>query len=492
MLPQSIRLATLDDLPCLIELESYWRSDVLAASEDTLRRRLTAHANGQFVAVATNGSLLGAIYTQRVASYATLLTAQRETELELHVPAGSVIQLLGIVQRADARVGDQLRSYVLLHARRDATVERVCGVTRCRAYKPSSGVDYQAHVKEASDPSLLFHATQVEWVSLNASPAWSVVETSVMNCVGLQLETFLADFLGDHIAPHSPPLAIIANILNTERWRAAIHKEYDCQKAHALAASIICNPHVSISYALAGAVHTKDVGDLSREKLAALVSFTGMGGLALEEYAWCLRRQLSKPRSAAVQLVHSSNIDELLHDLADAGQPRSGELAAAYATCWQIDCPPGTTTSIGYASSMLLQQLQGARYIGCHGINRGPFASSMATSNGVVVLLTASDCAVLEEQWQRSWPRVLFAIVYEAQTWTAGAWLTIRSLQQGSRSAVAPVRMHGPRSSHEGLLLRPHIHVRSSPRFQNCSWIASHTLQGHPSYVPQEVVRVRA
>ena len=157
MLPQSIRLATLDDLPCLIELESYWRSDVLAASEDTLRRRLTAHANGQFVAVATNGSLLGAIYTQRVASYATLLTAQRETELELHVPAGSVIQLLGIVQRADARVGDQLRSYVLLHARRDATVERVCGVTRCRAYKPSSGVDYQAHVKEASDPSLLFH-----------------------------------------------------------------------------------------------------------------------------------------------------------------------------------------------------------------------------------------------------------------------------------------------------------------------------------------------
>ena len=130
---------------------------MLAASEDTLRRRLTAHANGQFVAVATNGSLLGAIYTQRVASYATLLTAQRETELELHVPAGSVIQLLGIVQRADARVGDQLRSYVLLHARRDATVERVCGVTRCRAYKPSSGVDYQAHVKEASDPSLLFH-----------------------------------------------------------------------------------------------------------------------------------------------------------------------------------------------------------------------------------------------------------------------------------------------------------------------------------------------
>ena len=73
----------------------------------------------------------------------------------------------------------------------------------------------------------------------------------------------------------------------------------------------------------------KDVGDVPREKLASLASFTGMAGIALEEYAWCLGRQLSRPRSAAVQLVHRSDVDELLQDLADAAQPRFGELAAA-------------------------------------------------------------------------------------------------------------------------------------------------------------------
>lgn len=47
--------------------------------------------------------------------------------------------------------------YVLLLARLDATVECACGVTRCRAYEPGAGKEYQAHVNEASDPGLLFH-----------------------------------------------------------------------------------------------------------------------------------------------------------------------------------------------------------------------------------------------------------------------------------------------------------------------------------------------
>ena len=86
-----IRLATLDDLPGLLKLEAFWRSDVLSAPEATLRRRIVAHPTGQFVAVAPDGQLLGVMYTQRVASYETLLTAQRETELDLHTPAGPVV-----------------------------------------------------------------------------------------------------------------------------------------------------------------------------------------------------------------------------------------------------------------------------------------------------------------------------------------------------------------------------------------------------------------
>ena len=146
-------------MPALIELEAFWRSDVLAASEATLRRRLQAHPTGQFVAVAPSGQLLGAMYTQRVASRECLLSTTRESELELHTPSGAVVHLLGVVQRAGANVGDLLRRYVLHLVRLDATVEVACGVTRCRSFEASSGVEYQAHVDRGDDPGLLFHSS---------------------------------------------------------------------------------------------------------------------------------------------------------------------------------------------------------------------------------------------------------------------------------------------------------------------------------------------
>ena len=119
----SIRLASLDDLSGLVELETCWRSSALSTPEVALRRRIEAHPTGQFVAVAPSGQLLGAMYTQRVPSYNSLLTTTRESELELHTPNGPVIQLLGVVQRPGAMVGDRLRRYVLHLSRLDATVE---------------------------------------------------------------------------------------------------------------------------------------------------------------------------------------------------------------------------------------------------------------------------------------------------------------------------------------------------------------------------------
>ena len=196
----AIRLATLANVPELVALEAYWRSDVLSASEvrtmhahlriatvsaldtppshpaarlarcrqATLRQRICAHPTGQYVAITPGGEILGAMYTQRVLSYEVLLSAQRETELELHAPDGPVVQLLGVVQRPDAKVGDLLRRFVLLLARLDATVERVCGITRCRAYQPSRSAffgaseapsaEYQRYVESLTDPGLLFHS----------------------------------------------------------------------------------------------------------------------------------------------------------------------------------------------------------------------------------------------------------------------------------------------------------------------------------------------
>ena len=71
-------------------------TSVLDRAIQTLKRRLAAHPGGQLVAVAPDGRLLGAAYTQRVASCEALLSAQRATEHELHTPSGRVLQLLGM------------------------------------------------------------------------------------------------------------------------------------------------------------------------------------------------------------------------------------------------------------------------------------------------------------------------------------------------------------------------------------------------------------
>ena len=77
------RLATLSDLPQLLELEAQWDSAFLRSSEATLRQRLELEPSGQFVAFGGDGALLAAMYTQRVASLAVLRKAVRRTEATL-------------------------------------------------------------------------------------------------------------------------------------------------------------------------------------------------------------------------------------------------------------------------------------------------------------------------------------------------------------------------------------------------------------------------
>ena len=58
------RLATLSDLPQLLELEAQWDSAFLRSSEATLRQRLELEPSGQFVAFGGDGALLAAMYTR--------------------------------------------------------------------------------------------------------------------------------------------------------------------------------------------------------------------------------------------------------------------------------------------------------------------------------------------------------------------------------------------------------------------------------------------
>eukprot|EP00966_Prymnesium_polylepis_P240223 5555301-Prymnesium_polylepis.1 len=64
------------------------------------------------------------------------------------------------------------------------------------------------------------------------------------------------------------------------------------------------------------------------------VAVAGLAGIALEEYASCLVAPLSIDTGGwlSVQLVHRSDVSELLQDLADESQPRFGELLGTRAT----------------------------------------------------------------------------------------------------------------------------------------------------------------
>ena len=64
-----------------------------------------------------------------------------------------------VVTAPDSNVGDDLRLHTLLMARLDASVQRACGVTRCRARDPSDTRKYADYVSESctTDPGLFFH-----------------------------------------------------------------------------------------------------------------------------------------------------------------------------------------------------------------------------------------------------------------------------------------------------------------------------------------------
>ena len=71
-----------------------------------------------------------------------------------------------------------------------------------------------------------------------------------------------------------------------------------------------------------------------------------MAGISLEEYAVCLGAQLAADASRvlSVQTIHHSNVDRLLQDMADASQPRFGDLVCQTAQAYMTVGPTTLTT----------------------------------------------------------------------------------------------------------------------------------------------------
>eukprot|EP00966_Prymnesium_polylepis_P313439 7242989-Prymnesium_polylepis.1 len=88
--PLVIRLAVPSDMPSLSALESF-QPPGLQADRARIERRIAQFAAGQYVAVdGASGELVGAVYTQLLSAETAVLTCAVESELDLHVPGGSV------------------------------------------------------------------------------------------------------------------------------------------------------------------------------------------------------------------------------------------------------------------------------------------------------------------------------------------------------------------------------------------------------------------
>ena len=87
-------------------------------------------------------------------------------------------------------------------------------------------------------------------------------------------------------------------------------------------------------------------------------STAGLTGISLEEYAACLRGQLSHPRgiTLGVQVVHRLDVRMLVPDLADVSQPRFNELVSEAEGCTGTATTPAVAAQV--AESALARTLK--------------------------------------------------------------------------------------------------------------------------------------
>jgi acyl transferase domain-containing protein/acyl carrier protein len=163
--PYKIRLARMEDLPRLWELErACWPED-LRATPETIDARLRDVPRGQLI-LETENTVEAVLYSQRIPDSALLRSTPYGRIAELPAEAGSCVQLLGVNSgpSQEARgAGDSLLEFALHYFARMSGVESIAGLTRCARFPGGSVPAYAAYVaarneqNEPADPILRFH-----------------------------------------------------------------------------------------------------------------------------------------------------------------------------------------------------------------------------------------------------------------------------------------------------------------------------------------------
>ena len=155
------------DLLRLVELEAYCWPEHLRVSHEKLSQRIKQFPEGQLV-MKMNGEIIGVVYTQRIASVDVLKQTSFNEVAALHMPQGTIIQLIGInivPEMQDRGFGDQLLEFMLQWCSLKENIEKLVGVTRCKNYQQQSQFTLQEYVdqhisnSEGIDPILRFHTS---------------------------------------------------------------------------------------------------------------------------------------------------------------------------------------------------------------------------------------------------------------------------------------------------------------------------------------------
>ena len=160
-----VRLAASSDLAALEALEAACWPAHLRADGARLAARLAAGAT--YVAT-VDGALAAVLYTQRIASAASLTTFATQEDACVRASDGATLQLLAVAahpSRHPLRLGVALRDFALEQAELDGVTREVVAMTRCSHYARRNAADgadaaaYAAYVARADDPGLRFHTS---------------------------------------------------------------------------------------------------------------------------------------------------------------------------------------------------------------------------------------------------------------------------------------------------------------------------------------------
>ena len=141
-------------------------------SRQQILARVTASPSRVF-AMVLEDQIVGAIYTQRISSVATIDEVTWTSEDQLYDMNGQVLQLLRVntwvksqpAVTAGLSVGGVLRDFCL-HYAHELGLSVVCAVTRTRDYTPNMPTQYEAYVRrlnsrgQSPDQGLNFHVAR--------------------------------------------------------------------------------------------------------------------------------------------------------------------------------------------------------------------------------------------------------------------------------------------------------------------------------------------